>query len=51
MALSEAGREAIWLRCMSDELAQRFASDPVPINEDNQAARLLVQDRRFSERT
>jgi len=24
---------------------------PVPINEDNQAARQLVQDQRFSERT
>jgi len=51
MALSDAGREAIWLKRMSGELVQHFASGPVPINEDNQAARQLVQDQRFSERT
>ena len=51
MALSDAGREAIWLRRMSGELVQHFSSEPVPIHEDNQAARLLVQDQRFSERT
>jgi hypothetical protein len=51
MALSDAGREAIWLKRMSGELVQQFSSEPITINEDNQAARLLVQDQRFSERT
>lgn len=51
MALSDAAREAIWLRQLAIELQLPSSSEPVLINEDNQAALQLVRDQRFSERT
>jgi hypothetical protein len=51
VALSEATREAIWLRQLLIEMKQMTNDRPVPLMEDNQAALQLVRDQRFSERT
>jgi hypothetical protein len=53
ISLSEASREAIWLKRLGIELVLPSASTPIVINEDNQAALQIVRDHRFrfSERT
>jgi hypothetical protein len=51
ISLSEASREAIWLKRLGIELMLPSASTPIVINEDNQAALQIVRDHRFSERT
>jgi hypothetical protein len=51
ISLSEASREAIWLKRLGIELMLPSASTPIVINEDNQAALQTVRDHRFSERT
>jgi hypothetical protein len=52
MALSEAAREALWLRNLAREFCFLAANgDPTCIFEDNQAALQIARDHRFSERT
>jgi hypothetical protein len=49
-ALVEAVREAIWLRFLAVELMLPHSDRPITMFEDNQAALLIAENHRFSER-
>jgi hypothetical protein len=50
-ALTEAAKEAIWVRYLVAEMQATTNDDPVQIFEDNQAAILITENHRFSEKT
>jgi hypothetical protein len=50
-ALTEAVREAMWLKRLGHELFPQDELQPIVIHEDNKAALLVAENHRFSERT
>jgi hypothetical protein len=49
-ALIEAVREAAWIRFLTQELRISGSEGPMTIHEDNQAALLIAENHRFSDR-